>query len=82
MASFARENLIRAIELTDKLPPNANRAFLPLIDAEMYLDDLEKHNFEVFQNKLSRINYFQLPFRLRKAAKSGKISHFDLEHYS
>ena len=82
MASYARENLIRTLELSAELPAQAHRAFLPLIDAELYLEDLQKYNFEVFDKQLNAQSYVHLPLRLQKAAANGKFTHYDLKHYA
>ena len=82
VASFARENLIRTLELADKLPPQAHRAVLPLVEAEYYLETLEKYNFELFESAVQKVSYVTLPLRIRKAAASGKFTNFDLTHYN
>jgi len=82
VASFARENLIRTLELADQLPPQAHRAFLPLLEAEYYLETLEKYNFELFEKSVQKVSYITLPLRIRKAAASGRFTHFDLTHYN
>ena len=81
MSSFARENLIRTIELAGELPPQAHRAFLHLVDAEYYLEELEKYNFEVFSKHLNSQSYFKLPLRMQRAAKTGKFFTKELKEY-
>lgn len=82
VASYARENLIRAIELQDKLPKNAHRALLQLVEAEYYLEELERHNFQVFHEGMNKPSRVVMPLRIRKAAASGKYNHHPLSYYT
>lgn len=70
------------MELAHELPEQAHRAFLPLVDAELYLEELQRYNFEVFDKKLNSPSLFKLPLRTRKAAASGLFTHYDLKHYT
>lgn len=81
VAAFARENMIRAIELAPKLPKHAHRALLHLVDAEHYLEELEKYNFELYNKELMKPSLVVVPLRMRKASASGRYFHNDLSKY-
>ena len=54
---------------------------MPLIDAEYYLEELQKYNFEVFDSKMMKPSYIKVPFRMRAASKAGRFTHHDLKYY-
>lgn len=69
------------MELADKLPPQAHRAFLPLIEAEYYLEQLQEYNFEVFNKNLNKPSFMAVPYRMALAAPKGRFTHRDLKYY-
>lgn len=58
-----------AREYTDKLPKHAHRAFLLAIEAEMFLEDLQKYNFDIFNEHFRKRYYLKIPYRMMRAAK-------------
>jgi hypothetical protein len=73
--------MIRAIELAPKLPKHSHRALLHLIDAENYLEDLEKYNFELYNKELMKPSLVIVPLRMRKASVAGRYFHNELSKY-
>lgn len=55
----------------DKLPKHAHRALLLGVDAEHYLNELEKYNFDVFDDHFKTVSYVKTPYKIMKAAKGG-----------
>ena len=49
-----------------------------VVEAEDYLDKLEKFNFDVWQRSLNGNSYMRMPLRMRKAAKGNTFFVNDL----
>ena len=41
------------------------------IEAEIFLDELEKHNFDIFDAEFRKKSYFKVPYEMYKGAKNG-----------
>lgn len=61
-------------ELYKDMPPQAFRAFLHAVDAEYFLENLEKCNFNIFERPLHSPSYMVLPYRVFKAAKNKRFT--------
>ena len=71
VAAHAKKHLEVSRSFKDKLPQHAHRALLFGIDAEDYLNEIEKANFDIFIEDLRRISYVKIPYKILKAAKGG-----------
>lgn len=71
-AFHARGLLRTAQKLSDELPEHSHRAMLHAVEAEWFLENLEKANFNVFDKTLHGNSFFWLPLKIRKAAANGK----------
>jgi hypothetical protein len=72
-ASIARRYLIEARILEHKIPLNAQKALLMVTEAEYYLEQLEKCNFDAFNSSLNRFSRVVVPYRMQKASRKHKI---------
>ncbi|TPX62385.1 hypothetical protein PhCBS80983_g00528 [Powellomyces hirtus] len=72
VATAANDHLITARSFLKESPPQAHPALLSAIPADMYLQALEKANFNIFDPKLGKRNW-KLPFRLWSAARTKTI---------
>ncbi|KAJ3178291.1 hypothetical protein HDU87_003603 [Geranomyces variabilis] len=72
VATAANDHLITARSFLKDSPPAAHPALLSAVPAELYLQALEKSNFNLFDPKLSKRNW-RLPFRLWSAARNRTI---------
>ncbi len=72
VAAYAKKHLEVSREYRDKLPKQAHRAFLLSIEAEQFLNDLEEHNFNIFDEHFRKKYYLKIPFRMYRAAKNDK----------
>jgi len=66
-ATLANDHLITARSFKDQIPKNATILFLPAIPCEIFLQTLEKKNFNVFEASAQKHN-FSLPYSLLKNA--------------
>lgn len=41
------------------------------VEAEQFLDDLEKYNFDIFDEHFRKKYYFKVPYRMMRAAKAN-----------
>ncbi|KAL4470689.1 hypothetical protein ABPG72_001800 [Tetrahymena utriculariae] len=73
VASYAKKSLDESKQYQKDLPPQAFRAFLHAVEAEQYLIDLEKSNFNVFDRSLNANSYIQLPLQVFQAAKNKQF---------
>ena len=72
IASYAKKHLEIGRSYQDKaLPKHTHRAFLLAIEAEMFLADLEKHNFDVFDSEMRKKSFFKVPWAIYNGAKKG-----------
>jgi hypothetical protein len=53
------------------LPKNAHKALLLAIEAEMFLKDLETHNFDIFDEQFRKKSFVKVPYAIYKGAKNG-----------
>lgn len=73
VACRAMEHLRAARALQNQLPAPARVAFLPLVATSMYLDQLEKSNFNVFEAALQQRSPLDFHWQL--------IKHYFLRRY-
>lgn len=71
VAAYAKKHLEVGRSFQDKLPKNAHRALLLAIEAEMFLADLEKHNFDIFDEAFRKKSFVKVPYAIYKGAKNG-----------
>jgi hypothetical protein len=43
------------------------------IEAEQFLNDLETHNFDIFNEHFRKRYYLKVPYRIMRAAKKGSF---------
>jgi hypothetical protein len=53
------------------LPKNTHRALLLAIEADNFLNLLEKHNFDIFDEAFRKKSFIKLPYAMYRAAKKG-----------
>ena len=70
VAAYAKKHLELGREFREKLPKNAHRALLLAVEAEHFLQELEDHNFDIFDSRFRKKSFVKLPYRILKAAKS------------
>jgi hypothetical protein len=73
IAAYAKKHLEFSRKYADKLPKNSHFAFLQAIEAEIFLDDLEKHNFDIFEDHFRQVSKFRTPYKMYRAAKAGRF---------
>lgn len=75
MAAYAKKHLDVAREMRSELPQdkNVHVAFLQAIEAYTWLEELEKYNFNIFEQKLKNVPYLTVS---RKIIKAGKNKYF------
>ena len=72
MAAWAKKHLEVAREYKDKLPEHTHWALLLSIPAEIFLNDLETYNFDLFDEHFTQNpSYIKVPMKILKAAKKG-----------
>ena len=74
VAAHAKMYLEKGRELAKELPPQAFRAYLHAVDAEYFLENLEKCNFNIFERGLHSPSYLILPSRVFRAAKNQRFT--------
>lgn len=42
------------------------------VEAEYFLQELEDHNFDIFDATFRQKSYLKIPYRIQKAAKNNK----------
>ncbi|KAJ3158118.1 NADH dehydrogenase (ubiquinone) complex I, assembly factor 6 [Geranomyces michiganensis] len=72
VATAANDHLITARSFLKESPPAAHPALLSAVPAELYLQALERSNFNLFDPKLGKRNW-RLPFRLWSSARNKTI---------
>jgi len=70
VAAHAKKHLELARSFQKDLPPNAFRAFLQCVEAEYFLENLEKVNFDIFNRSLHAPAYTIIPYRIFMAARN------------
>ena len=73
VAAYAKKHLELAIGYQGKLPKDAHFAFLLAVEARQFLADLEKHNFDIFDNHFRQKSRFRMPYRIYQAARNGNF---------
>ena len=71
VAAYAKKHLEVGRSFKDKLPKYANRALLLAVEAEMFLELLEKHNFDIFDEAFRKKSFVKVPYAMYKASKGG-----------
>ena len=72
IASYAKKHIEIGRTYKDKLPKNANVAFLQAVESYEWLLTLEKYNFDVLEPKLSRISTRTIPKKMMEMGKKGE----------
>lgn len=74
MAAYAKKHLeaARKVQEEHKLPQHSHRALLLAQEADYFLDQLENHNFNLFDQSFRQNSKFRVPMALYQAAKAGK----------
>ena len=73
VASYARKHLEIAQSYNGKVPKGTHLAFLLSYEAKQYLDDLEKYNFNIFDEHFRKKSFFRVPWSMYKGSKSGRF---------
>jgi len=73
VAAYAKKHLEIGRSFIGKLPKHAHRALLLSVEADVYLNDLEKLNFDIFDPHFSRKSFFQTPLKINRAARAGRF---------
>lgn len=80
IASFSKRSFEDSVKIyedlqkNNKINPQAFRAFLKGVEIELYLKDLEKYNFNLFEPGLnSGLNLMRLPTKIHKAARNKRF---------
>jgi hypothetical protein len=72
VSAYAKKHLELARSYQSKnLPKNTHRAFLLAVEADNYLQSLEKHNFDIFDSAFRKRSVIKLPWAMYTAAKKG-----------
>ena len=58
IAAYAKKHLELGRELSHLLPKNSHLALLVAIEAEQFLNDLEKENFNIFDESFRKKSFF------------------------
>lgn len=66
VACRAMDHLRQARALMKEVPKQARPAFLPLVSTSMFLDELEKVNFNAFDPRLQQRSVLDLHFQVLK----------------
>lgn len=72
VAAYAKKHLEigRSFQSKD-LPKNTHRALILAVEADHFLKELEKQNFDVFDPVFRKKSVFRLPYEMHKAIKAG-----------
>jgi len=73
VAAYAKKHLEIGRSYIGKLPKNAHRALLLSVEADIYLTELEKVNFNIFDSQFTKKSFFQTPYKINKAAKAERF---------
>jgi hypothetical protein len=71
VAAYAKKHLEMGRSFQDKVPKNTHKALLLAIEAEMFLDELEKQNFDIFDEAFRKKSFIKVPYAIYKGAKNG-----------
>ena len=64
IAAYAKKHLEIGRSYSDKLPKHAHRALLLAIEADLFLKELEVHNFDIFNEAFRKKSYVKLPYAI------------------
>lgn len=77
IASHAKKAFEEAVRIhrehPEAFPEHTFRAFLRGVEAEYYLESLEKYNFNIFDQNLNNTSPVKLPYRVYNAAKGKRF---------
>ena len=71
IAAYAKKHLEVGRSLQSKLPKNSHRAFILAVEADHFLTELEKHNFDVFDPAMRKKSMLTVPWAMYRAVKKG-----------
>ncbi|EGR30252.1 hypothetical protein IMG5_136840 [Ichthyophthirius multifiliis] len=77
VAAYAKQSLDDSKKYQKDLPPQAFRAFLQAVEAQQFLIDLEKVNFNIFDSALNSNSYIKLPYQIFNVAKKQQFLKYD-----
>lgn len=81
VASYAKRAYEQAVSIYRQhpasFPEHSFRAFLRGVETEYYLENLEKYNFNLFDQNLNSFSPVKLPYRVYNAAKAKQFSTSD-----
>lgn len=62
IAAYAKKHLEVGRSYQDKLPKHAHRALLLAVEADMFLTELQKHNFDIFDPAFRKKSFIKVPY--------------------
>lgn len=71
VAAYAKKHLEVGRSYNGKLPKNSHLALLLAIDADSFLKELEKHNFDIFDEAFRKKRVFKMPYSMYQARRKG-----------
>lgn len=71
VSAYAKKHLELGRSYSSNLPKNSHLALLLAIEADTFLTELEKHNFDIFDEAFRKKSFFKMPMKMYKAAKNG-----------
>lgn len=72
VAAYAKKHLELGRSYQEKsLPQHSHRAMLLAIEAEIFLKELEEHNFNIFDPNFRKKSFVKTPWAIAAAAKKG-----------
>ena len=71
VSAYAKKHLEVGRSLQSKVPKNTHKALLLAIEADYFLTELEKHNFDIFDEAFRKKSFVKLPYAMYKGAKNG-----------
>lgn len=71
VAAYAKKHLELGRSYNSKVPKNTHLALLLAIEAETFLEELEAHNFDIFDEAFRKKSFFKMPMNIYRAAKGG-----------
>jgi NADH dehydrogenase [ubiquinone] 1 alpha subcomplex assembly factor 6 len=78
VASYAKRAFEEAVRIyrahPESFPEHSFRALLRGVETEYYLENLEKYNFNLFDQDLNSFSPVKLPYRVYNAAKARQFS--------
>ena len=72
VAAYAKKHLEMGRSFQSKsLPKNTHRALLMALEADIFLQELEKNNFDIFDPVFRKKSFIKVPYSIYKGAKKG-----------